>query len=417
MLINYIKITFKVLARHKFFSFISLFGISFTLLILMIVAAFWNNSMGNHGVEKDFDRTFVINRLHFYDREEGHDSQGSPSAYFIEKYVRQLQTPERIGISSKTSTYSIYVKDQGQKLAGKMTDANFWKILDFNFLAGRNYTEEEVKQNQKLAVISEKTAREFFGTTDCVGQKFKYGRDYYEILGIVENVSSGRQFSYAEVYLPITPKLELTSEYENLMGSAVALVQMADASQLEEGMQEYDQLIENFQIPPSYSKFKEVWSDGRRAYEAMLLHFAKLGEKKSRLTYFYISVGVLMFLFMLLPAINLVNINISRMMERSSEIGVRKAFGASSTVLVQQFLVENLLITLLGGLIGLLLCLPVMQGLNASAYFPGLQLNVNFTLFGQALLLVLIFGLISGVYPAYRMSKLEITKALNTDQK
>jgi putative ABC transport system permease protein len=112
-----------------------------------------------------------------------------------------------------------------------------------------------------------------------------------------------------------------------------------------------------------------------------------------------------------------VNINISRMMERSSEIGVRKAFGASAQVLVSQFVIENILITLLGGLLGLAFTIPVMQGLNFSDFIPGLQLNMNFTLFGQALLLILIFGLMSGVYPAYRMSKLEIVKALNTDQK
>ena len=58
-------------------------------------------------------------------------------------------------------------------------------------------------------------------------------------------------------------------------------------------------------------------------------------------------------LFMLLPAVNLVNLNVSRIMERASEIGVRKSFGASSRVLVGQFLVENVALTLIGGAIGL----------------------------------------------------------------
>ena len=56
---------------------------------------------------------------------------------------------------------------------------------------------------------------------------------------------------------------------------------------------------------------------------------------------------------MLLPAVNLININVSRIMERASEIGVRKAFGASSLTLVGQFVVENVLLTLIGGAIGL----------------------------------------------------------------
>ena len=55
---------------------------------------------------------------------------------------------------------------------------------------------------------------------------------------------------------------------------------------------------------------------------------------------------------MLLPTVNLININVSRIMERASEIGVRKAFGASSRTLVGQFIVENLILTLVGGAVG-----------------------------------------------------------------
>ena len=63
---------------------------------------------------------------------------------------------------------------------------------------------------------------------------------------------------------------------------------------------------------------------------------------------------------MLLPTVNLVNINLSRILDRASEIGVRKAFGASSRTLVGQFVVENLVLTLIGGAIGLLLAAAVL---------------------------------------------------------
>src|SRR5256885_1583041 len=60
-------------------------------------------------------------------------------------------------------------------------------------------------------------------------------------------------------------------------------------------------------------------------------------------------------LFMALPTLNLVNLNVSRILERASEIGVRKAFGASSRALLGQFLVENVVLTLIGGALGLAL--------------------------------------------------------------
>jgi len=130
-----------------------------------------------------------------------------------------------------------------------------------------------------------------------------------------------------------------------------------------------------------------------------------------------VFIMILIILFMLLPTVNLVNINISRIMERSSEIGVRKAFGASSITLVGQFIVENVIITLLGGIISLVLAAIVLQIINNSGMIPHLHLEISFRVFTVSIVLCLFFGLLSGVYPAYRMSRLHPVDALRGDQK
>jgi len=123
-------------------------------------------------------------------------------------------------------------------------------------------------------------------------------------------------------------------------------------------------------------------------------------------------ISVFVFLFMLLPTLNLVNINITRILERSSEIGVRKAFGASSRTLVYQFIVENIILTLLGGTIGLILSVIVIKIINSANLIANLELTINFTVLFIGLLICLFFGLLSGVYPAWRMSKLNVVTAL-----
>jgi putative ABC transport system permease protein len=115
---------------------------------------------------------------------------------------------------------------------------------------------------------------------------------------------------------------------------------------------------------------------------------------------------------MLLPTINLVNINISRIMERSSEIGVRKAFGASSGTLVFQFITENIILTLLGGFIGLVLSFLIIHFINTGNLVSNAQLSINFTVLFYSVLACLVFGLFSGVYPAWRMSRLRVVNAL-----
>ena len=91
--------------------------------------------------------------------------------------------------------------------------------------------------------------------------------------------------------------------------------------------------------------------------------------------------GLLALLFMALPALNLVNLSLSRILERASEIGVRKAFGASSRTLVGQFLVENVILTLLGSLIGLILTAVVLRIIAASDLIPYANMSINFRAF------------------------------------
>jgi putative ABC transport system permease protein len=99
-------------------------------------------------------------------------------------------------------------------------------------------------------------------------------------------------------------------------------------------------------------------------------------------------------------------------MERSSEIGVRKAFGASGMTLVGQFIVENIILTFFGSVIGISLAFVVLQVLNGSDLIANMHLTINFTVIAFSLIACLVFGLLSGVYPAWRMSRLQVVNAL-----
>jgi putative ABC transport system permease protein len=115
---------------------------------------------------------------------------------------------------------------------------------------------------------------------------------------------------------------------------------------------------------------------------------------------------------MSLPAINLVNINLSRILERSGEIGVRKAFGASRSALVGQFVIENVLLCLVGGAIGLVLSWAVLSAIGAGGLIPYAKFTLNPRIFASGLLLATFFGVLSGVYPAWRMSRMHPVQAL-----
>ena len=120
----------------------------------------------------------------------------------------------------------------------------------------------------------------------------------------------------------------------------------------------------------------------------------------------------LLSLFVLLPTLNLINLNISRIMERSAEIGVRKSFGATSKDILYQFIFENIILTLIGGVIGFLFALLIINMINSSQILEHSTLMFNYKIFFVSLLICFAFGILSGVIPAYRMSKLAIVNAL-----
>jgi putative ABC transport system permease protein len=117
-------------------------------------------------------------------------------------------------------------------------------------------------------------------------------------------------------------------------------------------------------------------------------------------------------LFITLPTVNLVSINLSRIMERASEIGVRKAFGASSRTLVAQFVMENVVLTVIGGLLAFALATVVLAAISKAQFIPYAVFEVNLRIFAYGMLLAAFFGTVSGVYPAWRMSRMHPVNAL-----
>ena len=127
---------------------------------------------------------------------------------------------------------------------------------------------------------------------------------------------------------------------------------------------------------------------------------------------FFGPVLVLLAMLVLLPAINLANVNLSRVFERAPEIAVRKSFGATDGDILRQFLVETLVITVIGGAIGVLLSFGVIALANAREWFDGVRLAFTPEVALYTLGIILVFGLITGLAPAYRLAQTRIATSL-----
>ncbi|QIP11205.1 FtsX-like permease family protein [Spirosoma aureum] len=413
MLINYIKIAWKVLLRHPFYTFITLFGISLTLTVLMVLTSFLDHLIGSHYPETKRDRSLYIMQMLQTDSSRSSRSMGPMSFKFLTDYAKSLKTPERVTLCTFINSSNAYVGSQKIKLNTKFTDADFWQVTDFEFLEGKPYNEQNIANSDYVAVITDDFKNHYFGNTteSVIGKDVEIENIHYKVIGVVKGSPVTRPFTYADVYFPYTtPK----SNYQRsgFRGGYVAILLAKNKSDLKAIQDEFQNHINRIPLPGNQDGFKysvlEVKSD---PYLENFIGTLLDGGPGLR-TIFFGVIGFIMFMLMGLPAINLVNINVSRIMERASEIGIRKAFGAPVKALVWQFIVENIFITFIGGAIALVLTFIIIQLINNSGWIAYADLTININVFIISILVCLIFGLLSGVLPALRMSKLNIAEAL-----
>lgn len=411
MLTSYLKIAVKVLLRRKFFTFISLFAISFTLVILMIGVSFLDSIFAPASPETRLDRTLGIFHLEMK-CPSGDCTWSSPGGYkLFDRHFRNLPAVELMSLTTEPElTYSYH---QGEKIGSylRRTDGQFWKIMDFRFIEGRPFTEDDDSNANPVAVINQATNRKFFGEQSAVGRMLEIDGQRFRVVGVVENVPFLRQLSFADIWVPINT-FKTAAWRDQLMGKFIALFLARSSADFPAIRQEVQIRLKQVEFPDP-KKWNQMYGHAETFFERTSRELTRTRSRDESRPYRAIALIVgAMILFMLLPTVNLININVSRIMERAGEIGVRKSFGASSWTLVGQFIIENILLTLIGGAIGLVLSQLALDAIARTDFFPYSSFQLNYRVFLYGLALAIFFGLLSGVYPAWRMSRLHPVEAL-----
>jgi putative ABC transport system permease protein len=398
---NYLKMAWKVLSRRKFFTFVSLFGIGVTLTAILIVVALADHQLAASYPETQLDRMLVLQRM----KMSGEKSSwwSGPGFKLIERYTRDLPGVERMSVYTRVSETNTFLEGRKLTFQVRRTDAEYWKILQFNFVEGAAFVAEDDQMARRVAVISESARRRYFDDQPALGHTLELSGLEYRVVGVVQDVPVYRLMGHSEIWLPLHTETA-AGFFDRLMGgcqAAFLLEADADKNQVTAAFTERMTRVE-FDDPERYQNM-----DGlpMTRLENIANEFLGLdpGETAPRRLMVFAILAILG--FMALPAINLVNINLSRIYERSSEIGVRKAFGASGRDLVMQFVIENVFLSIIGGLIGLAGAFFLLWIATYLPQIPGLAFGLNWRVFTASLALAILFGLLSGVWPAWKMSR------------
>jgi putative ABC transport system permease protein len=413
---NYLLMSFKVLSRRKFFTFVSLFGICFTLIVLTVVVTIIDHTIMPAGEEADRGEMLILNRLNMSGEKVVWN--GMPGYKFLDRYTRDLPGVEEMSIFSYMTERGLSFID-GEKMTSNIryADIPFWRLFHFTFIAGYPFTEDDDRQGRNAAVITETTSIRYFGHSDAVGKIIVVNGRRLHVVGVVQDIALYQMLTNGDIFLPIGSYPNVVDK-ESLVGDFQAVFKVGDS-------RDFDLAKEGFQarlplVEFDDTRYETIQGRLRLPLEILADQFqGKQGDEdnQSSITLMFLIAFGAMILFMALPAINLVNINMSRIFERSSEIGVRKAFGASSLQLVGQFLMENVVLCLIGTTISIIMAWGILTVITTAGIIPDLDIHFNFRILGGAVLIALIFAAMSGVGPAWRMSRMKPVIALKGDSR
>lgn len=402
-----ILLALRVFARRKVFTAISLVGISLTLVVLLVVAAIFDSALAPQQPQSKLDRILTVTRVRQHGPHSTQITNGGRG--FFDRTLRDLPGSERMTIAGDTSDAVIYNGASRLEVPSRLVDAEYWRVFNFRFLEGGPFGDVDTSSNHSVVVISDELRHKLFGDDVALGKTIDIGGQNYKVVGVVPRPPVVQFLVHSDVWMPLGPAP--AEERTALTGHYFGVVLLAPGADRAAAKAEFMRRVSRMK-PSDEVAFKTVESRLFTSFEAFASNLTgdRLGDQATTLAVTVIS--VLALLFMSLPALNLITLNLSRILERASEVGVRKAFGAPRRALIGQFVTENVLLTIIGGLIALPGAALLLAGIEHFELVPGMHFVLNLRVFFTGLLLAAFFGVFSGAYPAWRMARLDAVNAL-----
>lgn len=430
MIKKYLQQSWMMLRQSPLFSSLYIAGTGMAIALVMVLAMLYYVKIGDIYPEVNRSRMMVALSAHMqYAEDPSYNMTWNYSIPFVKECFYPLEDVEAVSALSEGTAGMVKpeISKRPVSVILKYTDPAFWRVFEFRFLEGAAFTEADFQSGLPTVVISDELARRVFGATEVVGRELTLNSRRYRICGVVASPSYAMKHSYAHVWLPYTSNPEMTKEsgWMSMLGHfqvAILLHSPQEAARVRVQVEEY------------VRKFNQLPHEGYRLvmHGQPYMHWRSLFYKghMDDLDYMRVlrQIGVWLLLLLLVPALNLSGMIASRMERRLPELGVRKAFGATGGRLFSQIVWENLLLTVLGGVLGLLVSfamvffaqnwlLTMLDGgtklLPDGAQGVTWDMLFNPVLFLLTFLVCVVLNLISALIPAYLALKENIVYSLS----
>ena len=451
--ILFLRHAVALIREDKLFSAIYVAGTAVAIASAMVIAIVFNMLLADIPPEVNRSRT-----LYVYGRflpvgwtgdmpyHQGHSSVALDSCYRRMKCV-EAATGIIPAMQNRYTIAGFGTTDrQGTEqstVSAIATDPDFFRFYDLDFINGRPFSKKESDEGERVCVVTDKVA-ERAGTS--TGSTVDINGKPFRIVGVVKAVSAFLEEATADVYMPYTVEgmglypnnhnpFRIAERYVDVTydGNLSVRVLLREGYTLKDFCAELEPLRQQYSAVISSQLGEKVeWAVDARTHFFHTVNFFRPDRAEDQGLALeaknLMPPAVLMLLFLLLPAINLSGLVSNRMEARRAEMGIRKAFGAKRRTLLGEVVNENLVLTLLGGIVGWLLSALFVTAISNSQLFlqlfvsadqnvtdTGLQLQMFFTptLFLIVFVCCVLLNLMAALIPAWHSLRKPIVESLN----
>ncbi len=405
----------KSLYQHRLRTLLTMLGVIFGVAAVIAML-----SIGKGAEQEAIEQiaAFGINNVRIYAKE------------LNEEQKKQAQRTPSVGLSAEDATYiqqvlpyieavapqnlldkALYYQQLNPESQVVGTTPAYMEINGLQLEAGRFLTDDDLRLYRKACVLSFELARQLFLKEDPLGQLITLGGERFEVVGYLKDRRNTKQRvqirsrdQALDVYVPLTTSLRkfTMTSYENTPHNQVEY-NVIDEISLQVSAPEF--------LTPAKAAIQQILQ--RRHYKIpdyeIIVPTELLEQSQQTQRLFNLVMACIAGLSLLVGGIGIMNIMLASVTERTRQIGIRRAIGATPGDILIFFLLESLLISLIGGMIGIVVGITISQIVTFAA---GWKTIVSLPSIALSFGVSSVVGIFFGLYPAHRASQMDPIQAL-----
>lgn len=403
------KFALSSIMGHKMRSFLTMLGIIIGVASVVVIMALGQGmtkqitdmfSADTRDIEiyyvaKDSDSKSI-----FDDDVETTSSDKGPKIQeeWLQKITSDVSGVQNYYLTNGTTATVSLNKKKAKNVNIIGVNKTYFDIKKYKVVAGRNFRSDDYEHFSRIIMLDTKLAVKLFGTNDnALNKQVSVGSKSYLVVGVYKDPNAGSAlYGMSSGGNAVMTNTQLAAEF-NVNEIEAAYVHVNDATQATT-------------VGEEAAKVMTQVSGVKTGHFTIFDMSKQIAEINSAYGMMTTVIGAIAGISLLVGGIGVMNIMLVSVTERTREIGLRKALGATRRKILTQFLIESMVLTLLGGLIGLGLAAGLTSILNSN--MADMKPSISFNVAIGSLLFSALIGMIFGILPANKASKLDPIEAL-----